>query len=70
MVFNANLANLAITCCILHTLYVNTHLLPEEFRPSIAKRIGLVLAAGFYASIFGLVTNQTIQKALAGTLFG
>jgi hypothetical protein len=70
MVFNANLANLAITCCILHTLYVNCRFLPPEFRPSIPKRIALVLAAMFYFSIFSLVTQQTIQKALAGTLFG
>lgn len=69
MVFNANLANFSITCCMLHTLYVNTHFLPEAFRPSTAKRLGLLMAAAFYATIFLLVTNQTIQKAMAGTLF-
>lgn len=59
MVFNANLANLAITSCILHTLYVNTHFLPKAFQPSFIKRAGLVLAACFYTVIFGLVTYQT-----------
>ncbi len=69
MVFNANLANLAITCSILHTLYVNTHFLPKEFRPPMLARVGLCGAALFYFSIFCLVTSQTIQKAMAGTLF-
>jgi Mn2+/Fe2+ NRAMP family transporter len=69
MVFNGNLANLAITCCILQTLYVNCRFLPKEFRPSLAKRAGMVMAAVFYGAIFGLVTNQTLQKLMAGTLF-
>ncbi|MFN3653524.1 MAG: Nramp family divalent metal transporter [Armatimonadota bacterium] len=69
MVINANLANLAITCTILHTLYVNCRFLPVEFRPSMAKRVALVLAALFYSTIFAIVTNQTIEKAMAGTLF-
>ena len=69
MVFNANLANLSITVCLLHTLYVNTHFLPKEFQPSLPKRIGVILAAVFYSIIFGLVTWQTIQKLEAGTLF-
>lgn len=69
MVINANLANLAITGCILQTLYVNTHFLPEAFRPTKAKQVAMVLAAVFYASIFTLVTKQTIEKAIAGTLF-
>lgn len=69
MVFNANLANFSITACILHTLYVNTRLIPREFRPTRLKQACLVFAALFYASIFTLVTNQTIQKAMAGTLF-
>jgi Mn2+/Fe2+ NRAMP family transporter len=69
MVFNANLANLSITACLLHTLYVNTHFLPKEFQPTMAKRAGMLLAAAFYAGIFAMVTQQTIQKAMAGTLF-
>jgi hypothetical protein len=69
MQFNANLANLAITCCILHTLYVNTHFLPVEFRPSMAKRACLILAAIFYTCIFSLVTWQKIQQGMRGELF-
>lgn len=69
MVFNANLANLAIFCCILHTLYVNSRFLPDAFKPTILKRVGLGLAAVFYFFIFSLSANQTIQKAIAGTLF-
>jgi hypothetical protein len=69
MVFNGNLANLAITCCMVHTLYVNTRFLPREFQPPMLKRVGLGLAAVFYFSIFCLSANQTLQKALAGTLF-
>lgn len=69
MVFNGNLANLAITCCMVHTLYVNTRFLPREFQPPMLKRVGLGLAAVFYFSIFCLSANQTLQKAMAGTLF-
>jgi hypothetical protein len=70
MVFNANLANLAITCSIVHTLYVNCRFLPKEFQPPLLQRLGLVFAALFYFGIFSLVTHQTIMKALSGTLFG
>lgn len=69
MVISANMANLAITSCIVHTLYVNMRFLPREFRPPMAKRVALVCAALFYFTIFGVVTTQTIQKAIAGTLF-
>jgi hypothetical protein len=69
MVFNANLANLSICCCILHTLYVNSRFLPKAFQPSRLKRAGLVVAACFYFGLFCLATNQTIEKAKAGTLF-
>jgi hypothetical protein len=47
MVFNANLANFSITACILHTLYVNTRLIPREFRPTRLKQACLVFAALF-----------------------
>ncbi len=69
MVFNANLANLAITCCILHTLYVNSRFLPKEFQPSPLKKLGLVLAACFYSIVFALSANQTIEKFKKGQLF-
>lgn len=69
MVISANGANLVLTSCIVHTLWVNTRFLPKEFQPTLAKRVGLICAALFYTTMFGLVTNQTIQKALAGTLF-
>jgi hypothetical protein len=70
MVFNGNLANLGITCCIIQTLYVNCRFLPKPFQPSMFKRVGMVFAALFYAGIFALVTSQTIEKAMAGKLFG
>jgi len=69
MVFNANLANLSICCCIVHTLYVNARFLPKPFQPSLLKRAGMVVAACFYFGLFCLATNQTIEKARAGTLF-
>ena len=69
MVFNANLANLAITCCLIHTLYVNLRFLPAPFRPTPLKRIGLCLAALFYFSIFLLSATQTLDKLRKGTLF-
>ena len=62
MVFNANLANLSITCCILHTLYVNTRFLPREFRPSLFKKVGLALAALFYLIVFSLSAYETFLK--------
>lgn len=62
MVFNANLANLAITCCILHTLYVNSRFLPKAFQPSLFKKVCLVGAAVFYSTVFFLSAQQTIEK--------
>jgi len=38
MVINGNLANLALFCCIIHTLYVNTRFLPREFQPGPGKK--------------------------------
>lgn len=69
MVFNANLANFSITACILHTLYVNTHVIPKEFRPTRLKQSLLAAAALFYGSMFALSANQTLQKLMQGTLF-
>lgn len=69
MVFNANLANLAITCCIVHTLYVNSRFLPAQFKPTKLKRVMMIFAACFYFSIFALSVSQTVDKARKGTLF-
>jgi len=69
MMISANLANLSITCCILHTLYVNTHLLPVEFRPPMIKRVGMLLAATFYTTLFSLMTYQIWPKVVSGELF-
>lgn len=71
MVFNGNLANLAITCCMIHTLYVNCRFLPREFQPPLAKRIGLAMAGGFYFGIFCLSVKQNLplfQKLITGQL--
>ncbi len=54
------MANLSISACILHTLYVNHRFLPKPFRPGPAKSLGLVLAAAFFLIMFGLVANQKI----------
>jgi len=69
LMLNANLANLAITFCILHTLYVNCRFLPPEFRPGMGKRIAMGFAAFFYTCIFALMMSQTIPKILSGELF-
>ncbi len=70
MVFNANLANLAISCCMIHTLVVNSTFLPKEFRPSLFKRCAMGLATIFYLFMFTLSAQETIAKAMKGELFG
>ena len=58
MVISANLANIAIISCLLHTLYVNVRFLPKEFRPPRAKQPALLLAALFYGVMFALMFSQ------------
>ena len=58
------MANLAISFCILHTLYVNHRFLPPFMRPSKAKSALLILAACFFLLMFGLVFNQRIVPML------
>jgi hypothetical protein len=69
MVINANMANLAVLSCMVHTLYVNTRFLPREFRPPLLKQVALLGGAVFYVVMFALVSSQTIEKAMAGTLW-
>ena len=57
-------ANLAISFCLIHTLYVNHRFLPRSMRPSKTKSALLVVAACFFLSMFGLVFNQVIVPML------
>jgi hypothetical protein len=69
MVLSGIFANLALLSTLIHTLWVNTHFLPKEFQPPMPKRVAMMVGAVFYTGILSLVLNQTIQKAIAGTLF-
>jgi hypothetical protein len=69
MLINGNLANLAITCCMFHTLYVNMRFLPVEYRPPLIKRVGMIAAAGFYMIVFGFMTAQVWPKLVSGEVF-
>ena len=44
----ANMAGIVFIVASLHLLYVNTTLLPQELRPSLLRRAGLVTTALFY----------------------
>lgn len=44
----ANIAGVVMVISSLHILYVNTRFLPEELRPPLWRRIGLVATAVFY----------------------
>lgn len=46
----ANVAGVVFVIASLHLLYVNTRLLPEHCRPSLWRRLGLVVFACFYGS--------------------
>lgn len=58
------MANLAITACILHTLYVNHRFLPEKFRPGWFKSTAMVMAAMFFFVMFCLVFNQKLMPLI------
>ncbi|MCY2953078.1 MAG: Nramp family divalent metal transporter [Planctomycetota bacterium] len=60
------MANLAISACILHTLYVNHRFLPKPFRPGLGKSLSLVLAGTFFLVMFGLVANQKLVPLFLG----
>jgi Mn2+/Fe2+ NRAMP family transporter len=67
MVISANMANLAITATIFHTLAVNRLLLPPALRPSPLKQLSMVVSGLFFLVMFALVTYQVapqIRQAL------
>ncbi len=65
MIVSANMANLAMTATIFHTLYVNRRFLPEGLRPSPAKQVALIAAGLFFVVMFALVTQQKGPEILA-----
>jgi hypothetical protein len=48
---SANFHGVMFVVAGLHLLYVNTHLLPPELRPSLGKRIGLLALVLFYGAV-------------------
>lgn len=48
LALSANMAGIVFIVSSLHLLYVNTHLLPEELRPPLWRRLALVALALFY----------------------
>jgi hypothetical protein len=53
-------ANLGISACIFHTIYVNRRFLPRTMRPGVAKSVMMVLAGLFFLMVFCLVVNERI----------
>ena len=66
MLVAANTANLSISACIFHTLYVNHRFLPKELRPSMGKSAALATSGLFFLAMFALVVNQKIVPMLLG----
>ncbi len=64
--------NYALGFSCLHTLVVNTTLLPQELRPRLWQRISLVLGAVFFLTIGVLATYSAVPnlKAEAQKMFG
>jgi hypothetical protein len=48
----ANMAGLVFVVSALQILYINTVLLPVELRPSLWRRLALILMAVFYGCFF------------------
>ena len=57
--------NYALGVSCLHTLVVNTTLLPPELRPRLWQRVSLVLGSIFFLSIGGLATAAELPKLKA-----
>jgi Mn2+/Fe2+ NRAMP family transporter len=51
---SANVAGVVMVIASLHILYVNTHLLPEELRPPLWRRVALVAMTLFYGFFVSL----------------
>jgi hypothetical protein len=54
--------NYALGFSCLHTLVVNTTLLPRELRPRLWQRIGLVMGAIFFLTVGGMATYAEMPK--------
>lgn len=54
--------NYALGFSCLHTLVVNTTLLPRELRPRLWQRIGLVMGAIFFLAVGGMATYAELPK--------
>lgn len=69
MVISANLSNLAIAACMMHTLYVNRRFLPREYGTPPGKQVAMVMATCFYLTVFGLMSFQIWPRLASGELF-
>jgi hypothetical protein len=61
LVWSTNLYNYALGVSCLHTLFVNSILLPREIRPGWLPRIGLTLAGIFFLCIALLTTYDSLR---------
>jgi hypothetical protein len=50
----ANMGGLTLAIAALHLLYINTKFLPPELRPSMVRRVGLVLLSVFYGAFVAM----------------
>jgi hypothetical protein len=56
----ANIAGIVMVLSSMHLLYVNTRLLPVEFRPPLWRRVALVCMTLFYGTFVGLWIRSLI----------
>ena len=62
LALSANMAGIAFIISAIHVLYVNTHLLPIELRPSLWRRCALITLALFYGFFLLLWVWSFVQK--------
>ena len=60
-----NIYNSALGFSFLHTLAVNTILLPKELRPGWFTRIGMLLGGLFFLALATVALIQTVRQAIA-----
>jgi hypothetical protein len=63
---STNIYNYALGFSCFHTVYVNSVLLPDELKPSLARR-GIVIAAGLFFSVIAILSTVALVQELSQT---
>ncbi len=62
VIVSANVGNFALGLSCLHTLAVNTTLLPPELRPGWGSRIGLAASGFYFLTLAGLTLYVALKS--------